>query len=81
MIGIEFKYKDGTNEYYDPISDWKETNLEYSFWIGGHTYTILKEDVLEFREYPLCNVCGHEVFYDGCRRCYMETELKLLRDE
>ncbi len=79
-IGIEFYYKDGTSESYDPVQDFETTDLEYSFWVGGNTYHILKEDVLKLREYPLCDECGHEVYYDGCRRCYMEDELKALRE-
>ena len=81
MKGIEFYYRDGTCESYDPISGWKEDDLNYSFWIGGHTYNILKSDVLELREYPLCDVCGYEVYDKGCRKCAEEKELKLLRDE
>lgn len=81
MKGIEFKYKDGTNEYYDPINDWNEDDLNYSFWIGRYEFGILKSDVLELREYPLCDVCGYEVYDEGCRKCAEEKELKLLRDE
>ena len=79
--GIEFYYRDGTCESYDPINDWKETKSMYSFWVGWHEWNILKSNVLELREYPLCDVCGYEVYDDGCRKCAEEKELKLLKDE
>jgi hypothetical protein len=45
----------------------------------GYDYEIDKEDASSIREYECCEKCGGEVFYDGCRRCYMEEELKQLK--
>ena len=81
MKGIEFKYIDGTTESYDPISEFKIGLYHYIFYVGGYNYQIPIDNVLELREYPLCQVCGYEVYSDGCRRCIEDEELKLLRNE
>ena len=69
--GIEITYVDGTTEHFDPITDWKETEDTFSFYI---------DDVINIREYDLCDDCGYELYYDGCRRCYMEKELTELKN-
>ena len=79
--GIEITYVDGTTEHFDPITDWNETEETFSFYIGGHTYTFNTDDVVNIREYNLCDDCGYELYYDGCRRCYMEKELELIKKE
>jgi len=73
--GIEIFYKNGETQCFDPISEWFEDDLSYSFWIGGYDYQIPKEDVLKLREYDLCEDCGYEVYYDGCRNCYLKEEI------
>jgi hypothetical protein len=77
--GIEITYKDNTTEYYDPIENFKETEELYTFSVLAYNHEIDKEDVSSIREYECCEKCGHEVFYDGCRNCYMEEELKQLK--
>lgn len=67
--GIQFTYKNGEIEYYDPIQDFKTTDLNYEFWIGGHDYQIPIDNILELREYPLCEECGYELFDDSCENC------------
>jgi hypothetical protein len=79
--GLQITYKDNTTEYYAPITDFKETAELYTFYVGRYDYEIDKEAVSSIREYECCKKCGHEVFYDGCRRCYMEEELKQLKDD
>ena len=79
--GIEITYVDGMTEHFDPITDWNETEENFSFYIGGHTYTFNIDDVVNIREYDLCDDCGYELYYDGCRRCYMEKELELIKKE
>ena len=79
--GIEITYVDGTTEHFDPIAGWNETEENFSFYIGGHTYKFNISDVVNIREYDLCEDCGYELQYDGCRRCYMEKELELIKKE
>ena len=79
--GLEFKYKDGTNEYYDPVTDFEENQKEYCFYVGGTQYVIDKEEVESIREYPLCEVCGYELSDHGCNRCILEEELKQIKNE
>lgn len=79
--GIYFKYKNGENGYFDPISDFKTTDLNYEFWIGSHIHQLPIELVLEMREYPLCDVCGYEDSDVGCRNCAEKEELEKLRNE
>jgi len=79
--GMEFIYKDGTNEYYDPISDWVENDVAYYFFVGGTQYVIDKVDVESLREYSLCDDCGYELFEEGCRRCISEKELEHLKND
>jgi len=74
--GKEFKYKDGTTEYYDPIEDFVEIDGDYVFYIGKYKWEIPVEEVESIRDYDLCDKCGHELYYDGCRKCIMEEELK-----
>lgn len=73
--GLEFKFKDGTNEYYDPTTDFEENQKEYCFYVGGTQYIIDKSEVESIREYPLC-VCGYELFEGKCERCISEEELR-----
>ena len=79
--GLHFKYKNGEEEYYDPISELKTGLYHYIFYIGGHTYQIPIENVLEMREYPLCDVCGYEDSDTGCPNCAEKEELEKLRNE
>ena len=78
---MEFIYKDGTSECYDPISDWAENQKEYSFYVGGTQYVIDKAEVESLREYDLCDDCGYELFEEGCRRCISEKELEDLKND
>lgn len=82
MRGIKFKMKDGTFDYYDPLEeyDFQETNDAYVLDMN-YLYEISKQDVEFYEWFDLCEDCGHELFYDGCRRCYMEKELNDLRDD
>ena len=70
--GLRILYKDDTLEYYDPIQDFNIDDLNYSFWVGGYTYTIAVDDVLEYSEYDVCEDCGFELTEDGCERCTVE---------
>lgn len=79
--GIEVIYKDGTKEYYDPISDWISYETVYIFYVGGNRYSIEKEEILALREYNLCEDCGYGLFEEGCRRCISEKELKAIKDD
>ena len=74
--GIEITYVDGTTEHFDPIADWNETEEAFSFYIGGHTYIFNISDVVNIREYDLCNDCGYELFEGICRNCADKEELK-----
>ena len=79
MQGIKFKMKDGTWDYYDPLnqSDFSETETDYLLDMT-YKYEIAKNEVDFYEWYELCNDCGHEVFEEGCRRCFSEKELKEL---
>jgi len=79
--GIQITYKDLSTEYFDPIQDFKTTNLNYEFWVSGHTYQILIDTVLELRKYPLCDVCGYEDSEEGCKNCAEKEEIEKLRNE
>ena len=78
---MEFIYKDGTSECYDPISDWVENDVAYYFFVGGNDYYIHKSEIKSLREYDLCADCGYELFEEGCRRCISEKELEQLKNE
>lgn len=81
MKGIKFKMKDGTWDFYDPIEedDFQEVSNAYILDMN-YQYEIPKEEVDYFEWYDLCDDCGHEIYYDGCRRCYMEKELTKLKN-
>ncbi len=80
--GIQFYYKDGTTEWYDPISDYVETETEYTFYVLGYSYNISKEKVKDYRVYNLCEKCGHEDYeVEGCVMCAQEDELNRLKNE
>ncbi len=67
--GLEITYLDNTSESFDPIQDFLETDFEYCFWVGGYTWNIPKDSVLNVRWYELCNDCGFELFEDDCSYC------------
>ena len=81
MIGIEFTFKDGKKDWYDPIdypSDFEETDTHYVLKMA-YTYEIEKATVESIRHYELCKVCGHELFEDGCRRYHPKGMPEALR--
>jgi hypothetical protein len=79
QFGIKFKMKDGTTGYYDPLvkDDLKETNNHYILNMA-YIYDVPKEDVEYFEWYELCEICGYELFEEGCRNCAEKEELKNL---
>ena len=68
--GIRFILKDGTDDFYDPLTfnDFSETETEYVLDMA-YTYKIPKEDVISFEWFDICQKCGYELFSDGCRNC------------
>lgn len=69
MIGIEFKYFDGTSDWFDPVdypTRFKETEDSYSLKVLQYNYVIEKSKVSSIRHYELCE-CGYELFIDGCK--------------
>lgn len=71
MNGIEFTYKDGSKESYDPIDmsvDFNQNQKEYILNMANE-YIINKNDVQSYRIYDLCELCGHEL-YDTEIRCH-----------
>lgn len=71
-FGIKFTLKDQTVDYYDPLKkeDLEETETHYILNMT-YTYKIPKNDVIRFDWYDLCDDCGYELYYDGCRNCYI----------
>jgi hypothetical protein len=68
-IGMEFRMKNGDVDCYDPISipeGFRETETDYVLDNGYHEYTISKSKVESIRRYPLCDICGYELYDDGC---------------
>ena len=68
MDGIEFTYKDGERESYNPInypSDFRETpdNIIFDL-LNGDRYIVEKEIIESFRIYKCCDLCGHELYED-----------------
>jgi len=68
MIGIEFTYKNGDKESYDPINypdDFEETETYYILNMA-YKYEILKDCVESMRHYNLCENCEFEIKYCRC---------------
>jgi hypothetical protein len=78
MNGIEFTYKTGEKESYDPINipdDFLELPENITFTLSnGESYIVEKKIIESFRIYECCDLCGHELYEDefkchnwGCR--------------
>ncbi len=68
--GLEITFNDGTKEYYDPVSHFfLEDGFGFSFYVGGYDHTFSSLEVKDIRWYDLCEVCGYEIYEDGCRNC------------
>lgn len=72
-FGIKFILKDGTLDYYDPLNqeDLSETEDHYVLDMA-YTYKIPKSSIIRFDWYDICQECGYEIYYDGCRECYID---------
>lgn len=71
--GIQIFFTDGTDEYFDPIQSWLETEDEISFFIGGHTWKFNISEILKIRDFELCTDCGYELEYGSCGKCAEEN--------
>lgn len=71
-FGIKFLLKNGECDYYDPLdhSDLQETETHYILNMT-YKYEIPKKDVIKFEWFDICQECGYEIYYDGCRNCYI----------
>lgn len=69
-FGIKFKLKDGTIDYYDPLSygDLSESDTDYILNMS-YTYEISKEDVISFEWFDICVKCGYELYNNECKNC------------
>ena len=57
MKGLEVTYKDGTKEWYDPVSDFTESDVSFYFFVGGNDYLIYKFERQRYHE-----ALDHELF-------------------
>jgi hypothetical protein len=75
--GIKFTLKNGTLDYYDTLNhtDLSETETHYILDMA-YIYKIPKNDVIRFDWFEVCQECRYEIYYDGCRNCYINEELK-----
>ena len=68
MNGIEFTYKTGEKESYDPINityDFLELPENITFTLSnGDRYIVEKRIIESFRIYDCCDLCGHELYED-----------------
>lgn len=66
MVGVEFTFKDGTKESYDPLEIDGLTQTEHHYHVEAtYNYEIEKSTVLDYRFYELCE-CGYELYNDEC---------------
>lgn len=69
MIGIEITFVDGSRNSYDPLrdkEDFVETENEYIVK-AVYDYPLRKEDVVSWRFYDVCELCGYELHEEkGC---------------
>ena len=76
-VGIEFTMQDGSKENFDPLNyenDFEERETDYYFQLSnGHFYSVVKEDVNNYRLYNLCEKCGYEITTEGCSKlsCFL----------
>lgn len=65
MKGVEFTFKNGEKENYEPIDEDQilesETEYNYRIEVGGYEYSILKENIESISYYDCCDSCGHEL--------------------
>ena len=51
MNGRCFYFKDGTKEWFDPVSDWEERDGKYFFYVFGWEHQIPIDSVERIEEY------------------------------
>lgn len=72
--GIRFYMKDGSLQDYDPCVEFEELDAFYSFYVIGCHYEILKENVINYEFYPLCEKHGYENSEKyKCNDCELEN--------
>lgn len=68
MNGIEFTYKDGEKESYDPMNmpnDFIDTVDNVIFTLSNNDRYVVDKKIIEsYRIYEVCDLCGHELYED-----------------
>lgn len=71
--GIRFYMKECYEQDYDPCDSFYEEGSFYNVLIFGYKYSILKEDVIKYEFYPLCEKHGYEKSEKyKCNDCELE---------
>ena len=60
--GIEITYVDGTTKHFDPITDWNETEENFSFYLSNFCFTRLdtnRDPLINFAFEPTDNTFSY----------------------